>query len=136
MLSEFSALAGKNILVVDDSTQINSLLKEVFTDCGAKVTTASTGHSAMLLIQLGSFDLILLDLVMPKPDGWDLLNFMQRIKPQLLNRVILLTGDRYRDTTLRTISKTLMHVVFKPFDVDALRAKACETLNRGNLSAA
>jgi CheY-like chemotaxis protein len=100
----------------------------VFRFCGAEVWTANSGPDAMVQLQTGTFDLLVLDLVMPQPDGWDVLRFMKAVKPALVRRTVLLTGDRYHRQTRQSIDETELRVVFKPFAVDDLRAAACDTL--------
>ncbi len=126
--SQHAPLAGRRILIVDDSRQITSLLRDVFASCEARTTGVNNGQTAMVQLQLGAFDLVLLDLVMPAPDGWDVLRFMRSVQPGLLERTILLTGDRYHCGPVRHIGETDIPVVYKPFDVYELRSIACEVL--------
>ena len=130
MSDAFRILRDRRILVVDDSVQITSLLDEVFTRCGSTVMTANSGQSAMVKLQSEEFDLVILDLVMPVPNGWDVLGFMRRTRPEMLNRTILLTGDRYHQETVHDIDETEIHVVYKPFDLRLLRAAACKIIRR------
>ena len=71
MPDQFSPLAGKRVLVVDDSPQITALVGDVFALCGAVVSTANSAPDAMAQLQIAPFDLVVLDLVMPGQDGWD-----------------------------------------------------------------
>ncbi len=130
MKDEFRSLAGKRVLIVDDSPHITMLLRDVFGSCGATVAVANSGRDAMVQLQVDSFDLMLLDLVMPEPDGWEVLRFARQIKPDLLERTVLLTGDRYNRHTVRDICDAELPAVFKPFALDDLRAAACDTLFR------
>ena len=70
-------LNGKRVLVVDDSPEMTSLLAEVFADAGARVTQANRGQDAMDLLAADRFDLVLMDLTMPQPDGWRVLRFVR-----------------------------------------------------------
>jgi DNA-binding response OmpR family regulator len=130
MAEQYESLTGKRVLIVDDEVQITSLVADVLTACGAKVTAANNGRDAMMLIQIADFDLVLLDLVMPDPDGWDVLRFMRHVRPALLRHTILLTGDRYHKDTLRLIDDAEVTVVYKPFELHELRASACKVLFR------
>jgi len=129
MCADYQALAGRRVLVVDDSPAITSLMKEVFASCGASVFVANDGRQAMLRIQLEPYDLVLLDLKMPAPDGWQVLRFMRRVRSELVGRTILLTGDRYGQDTLRGIDTAALPAVYKPFDVSRLREVACDVLS-------
>jgi DNA-binding NtrC family response regulator len=128
MTDQFRPLAGKRVLIVDDSPQITALVADVFRHCGAAASTANSGPDAMAQLQIATFDLVVLDLVMPEPDGWDVLRFMKAVRPALLGRTILLTGDRYHRQTRQSIDEAELRVVFKPFAVDDLRAAACDAL--------
>jgi len=128
MQNKFHALTGRKILIVDHSTLITSLLSDVFGACGAFVSKANSGQEAMFLIRLENFELVLLDPVMPPPNGWDLLQFMRRIKPELPAKTILLTCDRYGKDASRAIAQAKMPVVYKPFNIDKLRSLACDVL--------
>jgi CheY-like chemotaxis protein len=128
MTDQFRPLAGKRILIVDDSPQITNLVADVFRFCGATARTANSGPEAMVQLQVGTFDLVVLDLVMPEPDGWEVLRFMKAVKPALIRRTVLLTGDRYHRQTRQSIDEAELRVVFKPFAVDDLRAAACDAL--------
>jgi DNA-binding response OmpR family regulator len=133
---QYPTLRGKRILVVDDSDQIRSLLEEVFTMEGATVTTAAGGQEAMGLARFSDFDLVLLDLIMPRPNGMDVLHFLQNAKPELLECTLLLTGDRY-DTSQAGLETGLdIPAVYKPFEITHLRDEACRLLESASAGAA
>ena len=136
MPSEFSALAGRRILAIDDFVGITSLLKDLFEAHGASVVSANTGASAMLLAQMGVFDLVILDLVMPRPNGWDVLELLRRQRPELLARTIVLTGNHFNEDTVRRIAAQNLPAIYKPFDLDDLRRTSCEVLSRDHIAAA
>ncbi len=126
MSGAFKILRDRRILVVDDSVQITSLLDEVFTECGSTVVTVNSGQEALDKLQEEEFDLVILDLVMPAPNGLDVVGTMRRTRPEMLNRTILLTGARYHHQMLHDIDETEIQVVYKPFNLRLLRAAACK----------
>ncbi|HAU38315.1 MAG TPA: hypothetical protein DCX07_11460 [Phycisphaerales bacterium] len=138
MDDQYDALRGRRILVVDDSTQITSLIREILRACGAEVVTVNSGQQAMVRVQVDEFDLLLLDVKMPETDGWRILMFVRDVQPELLPHTILLTGDRYHAETIHRAGQMAVPVIYKPFDVDELRAVACALLNpaSGTLGAA
>ncbi|HOF17458.1 MAG TPA: response regulator [Phycisphaerae bacterium] len=138
MDEKYDALQGRRVLVVDDSTQITSLIREVLRACGAEVVTVNSGQQAMVRVQVDEFDLLLLDVKMPEADGWRILMFVRDVQPELLPHTILLTGDRYHAETLQRAGQMAVPVIYKPFDVGELRAVACALLNNvsGTLGAA
>ena len=120
----FGSLSGRRVLIVDDSAQMASVLEDVFVGCGADVAVCNSGRDAMMRLQLETFDMVIFDLVMPSPDGWEVLGFMRQATPAMVGRTILLTGDRCRRGALRGIDDSQVHVVCKPFDIGSLRAGA------------
>lgn len=126
---DYNILQGKRILIVDDSQQITSLLSEVFHLYGCAPSVANDGEQAMQQLSDGEYDLVVLDLVMPKPDGTDVLAYMQEHCPERLSCTLLLTGDRYTDATKQYIQTTEIPTLFKPFQIAALRQEACKLLS-------
>ncbi|MBL7133621.1 MAG: response regulator [Phycisphaerae bacterium] len=119
------SLAGRKLLVVDDCEEITRLLADMFSACGARVSRAKTADEAMRLIQSESFDLLVLDMVMPDVDGWDIHRLISRTSPTLAQRTIFITGDRWNRRTLSRLSAQGLPVVYKPFDLERFRQLAC-----------
>ncbi len=129
MQSQQRQLDGKRILVVDDSDQIVQLVDEVLTRRGAEVCTASGGQDAISQLHLGSFDLVILDLVMPKPDGMDVLHYLHTHQRDLLDRTLVLTGDRYTERMINFLDVVEIPTLYKPFRIDELRTLVGDLLN-------
>jgi len=90
--AESPELAGKAILVVDDSVTTRMLNQKLLGDCGYQVSVANSGTQALELLLGHHFDLVLSDVDMPQMDGYEL---TRRIKadPRLSTTpVILLTA--------------------------------------------
>jgi CheY-like chemotaxis protein len=122
-------LDGRRVLVVDDSPQIASLVREILTSGGAEATDVNSGQEAMSLLQIETFDLLVLDLVMPGVSGWDVLRFLGTVCPDVLGRTLLLTGDRYHRRTLEWIDGVELPVLFKPFSLDEVREAVARALH-------
>ena len=126
-------MAGRRILVVDDSREIAFLIEDILCDDGAEVRTAHSGSEAMALLGGEEFDVLLLDLTMPKPNGWDVLEFIRKTIPNMLGRTAVLTGMCYdREVAEALQDKGITHL-FKPFQVDSLRKTVCGLLSRAEL---
>ena len=67
----------KKILIIEDERSMARALELKLTHEGFKVATANDGAAGLALIDQGPFDLILLDLVMPKMDGFSVLEALQ-----------------------------------------------------------
>lgn len=122
-------LAGRKILVVDDSREITSLVADILGDDGAEVSTANTGQEAMVLLEAAQFDVLLLDLGMPEPNGWDVLEFIGKTVPRMLSRTVVLTGMSYDREVAGILQDRRITHLFKPFDIDSLRKTVCRLLS-------
>ena len=65
------AMAHERILVVDDDREITRLLRSYLEQAGYVVLTAHTGETAIHALRRGRPDLLILDLMLPDRDGWD-----------------------------------------------------------------
>lgn len=126
---KLTPLVGKEILVVDDSPEIVNLVRDVFTSCGARVTSATCVTDAIALVSRQRFDLLVQDVSMPGLDGWDMLEYVRLCAPELVGRVLLLTARRYDDGIVAAIHRGKVPCLFKPCAIRDLRAAACTMLS-------
>jgi len=131
---EWLIMEGRRILVVDDSKDITSLIEDILCDDGAHVSTAETGQEAMAMLAGDNFDLLLLDLGMPEPNGWDVLEFIEKTVPHMLVRTAVLTGMCYNRDVVKTLQDKGITHLFKPFQIDSLRNTVCGLLSKVELS--
>ena len=85
-------LKGKSILVVDDDQSWGHALVKLLESLGASVNTASSGSDCIRLLRSVHFDLILLDILMPEIDGWDVFAMMKNVLQGRQIPVLVLTG--------------------------------------------
>ena len=78
------------ILVIDDETEMRSLLRAVLEQAGHEVLDAADGNAASELCRGGSVDLIITDLLMPVQDGLEVIVEMKRERPDI--KVIAVSG--------------------------------------------
>ncbi|MCG3177966.1 MAG: Sporulation initiation phosphotransferase F [Phycisphaerae bacterium] len=126
-----ASLRQRRILIIDDWPEITSLVTELFAEFDARVSVANSGWEGIVQLNFNRFDLVILDLVIPNPDGWQILKFLKRFKPQLLTRTIVLTAYRYDHRTIEALTDHPVAHLFKPFKLDELRATAAGLLNCG-----
>lgn len=81
---------ANRVIVVDDDQYIRELYEEVLKDEGYEVETASDGEEALNKVKEGGFDLILLDIMMPKIDGLGIMDYLSKNPPPKPNGPILL----------------------------------------------
>ncbi len=72
----------KKILVVDDEKPLSEALRLKLTHSGFEVKTAGNGEEALKLLEKEDFDLVLMDLVMPQMDGFQVLEKLAEKKPK------------------------------------------------------
>ena len=110
----------RRILVVDDEPGIRNLMRTVLERAGYEVTTARDGCEAISLLAAGDYDVILLDVRMPRLDGIGVVDELRRKNSPVLAHTYLLSGgDPYELSDL-----PVRGVIGKPFDLDQLIAEA------------
>ena len=105
----------RRILVVDDEETLRDVLSGELVNSGYDVTTASDGDEAISTIQNKKFDLVLLDIKMPKVDGFEVLKFIKKTIPTL--RVIMLTGFADLKNAIESKKHGAEDFVSKPYDL-------------------
>ncbi len=121
-------LEGASILVADDEPNIRTTISDVLRKFNAKVTVASTGGEALMLVERDKFDLIISDIKMPDKTGYEV--FAAARKRSQAVPVILMTGFGYdpNHSIVRASQEGLQAVLFKPFKVDQLMAEVRKAL--------
>ena len=121
------AEAGKvetgNILVVDDMEANRTLLSRRLTRDGHRVTTAEGGRQALGLLEVDDFDLVLLDLMMPEMNGFEVLASI-KADPRLHRiPVIMISALDEVDSVVRCIEAGAEDYLPKPFNPVLLKAR-------------
>ena len=105
-------------LIVEDDEPIRSMLALIIRHHGFEVDTAEDGDEAIEAIDDNGFDVVLLDLMMPKVDGYAVLRHMSEHDPDMLRHTIIATAVPERD--LRTVDSPVFAIHTKPFELDRL----------------
>jgi two-component system NtrC family sensor kinase len=119
--AELPAVHGKAILVVDDEAGIRNSLAYLLRRDGHQVDTAANGRLALAKLQTRVFDLVLCDLRMPELDGPGLYRELEHHQPQMLQRMVFLTGDTLSPETRGFLERTDVPRLTKPFTAAAAR---------------
>ena len=110
-----------NVLVVDDEARILSLMTRSLTLEGHRVVTAGDGLVALKQLAADAFDLVLLDLVMPRCNGLEVLSSMHEHGDR--TPVIVLSGVTEIGTRVQALERGAVDVVAKPFSLVELLAR-------------
>jgi two-component system alkaline phosphatase synthesis response regulator PhoP len=89
-------MTGQRILVVDDDREIVRLMRGYLEQAGYRVLEAYDGETALYMLQTERPDLLLLDLMLPDRDGWDITRHI-RATPHLANTPIIMLTARVED---------------------------------------
>jgi CheY-like chemotaxis protein len=108
-----------HILVTDDDATTRQMIRGVLKKNGHTVTTASDGVSALRAMQKKKFDLVLLDIWMPKMTGLGLLGRLHEEKH--IPKIIVMTSDQTSDTLLTAMRGHVYQFLRKPLDAETLR---------------
>ncbi len=114
---DFAGLAKMKILLVDDEPVNLALLEALLGDHGFN-RTRSISDSRLALQACHEFDpdLVLLDLMMPPPDGFSILESIRAEHGEIFLPVIVLTADANRRTRFRALRAGATDFLLKPFD--------------------
>jgi len=113
-------MGNKSILVIDDNQSVLSLLKAFLEPEGFDVVTAADGVYGMQLLRETKVDLVLLDILMPGPSGYQVL---QSIREHSNVPIIMITGIRGKDSAIKSLNLGADDYVTKPFNKGELIAR-------------
>src|SRR6266545_4372479 len=121
------------ILVVDDQEVIRHLLVRYLRALGHSSMTANGGQQAIELLQAQSFDLVLLDIMMPTISGYDVLAWIKSNAALRHLPVIVVSADTDIDSVIKCIQLGAEDYLHKPFNRVLLNARVTASLERKQL---
>src|SRR5208282_4227316 len=107
-----------SLLIVDDEFVVRDSLGKWFLEEGFDVTLAESTPEALTKMAEGHFDLALVDIKMPGPDGVELQRRMHEIDPEMI--VIMMTGYASVETAVAALKNGAYDYISKPFDPDEI----------------
>lgn len=126
-------MPSARILAVDDDALNREMLARRLDKLGYQVIEAADGREALQKLKDGSFDLVLLDILMPELDGFQTLEYV-KADPRLRHiPVIMLTALDDVESTVRCIEAGAEDYVPKPFNPVVLRARISASLEKKRL---
>ena len=117
MKSSLFSKQKKKILLIDDEEELVSSLSEVLEENGYKVIIATNGMEAIKKAKEERPDLILLDIMMPKMDGYEVLRQLKTSAEAWAIPVIMVTARSDSGSILKTQDSRAADYIIKPFDV-------------------
>ncbi len=118
------------ILVVDDDDNLRDTLVQALDTGSLTVVSADSGKDALRRLQEQEFAVVVTDVVMPAPDGFEVLRDVRARYPHA--RVIMLTGQGSRDLALQAMQLGASYYIEKPVDLHELRTKVAKCIEDHN----
>ena len=116
------------ILVVDDEEVVVRSCLRILGASGHQVESVSSGGDALRRVEQVPFDLLILDIMMPKIDGLEVLQRVKESHPDI--DVIMITGLSQIETAVRAMKLGAFDYLPKPFDPDQLTSVVGRALER------
>ena len=120
-----------NILLVDDEKSIRKTLREILEYEKYKVDEAEDGPSALEKIQNNQYDVVLLDIKMPKMDGLEVLEKAREVSPD--TSYIMISGHGNIETAVEATKKGAFDFISKPPDLNRLLITVRNAMDKNNL---
>lgn len=128
-------IGGRRILVVDDDRNLRKIIQTNLELAGYEVTTASNGTEAMRVLDAMQPDLVLLDVMMPKMDGYELARRIRRHPVNTHVPIIMLTAKGEVEDKLQGFEAGVDDYMTKPFGPQELLARVKAKIRRVEVDA-
>jgi len=119
------------ILIVDDDKSIRKTLRDILEFEKYEVTEAADGLDCIVKIKQNSFDVIIMDIKMPKMDGMEAIDKIQAIAAHI--PVIMISGHGNIDTAVEAVKKGAFDFIQKPPDLNRLLITLRNALDKSSL---
>ncbi len=118
----------ERILVIDDERRMCESIRILLEKEGYRVVTAGDGAEGIEILKEQRFSLVIVDLMMPKVDGFEVLSYVRRNLPQTL--VIVITGYSSMRSSIEALRGGAYDYLTKPFDFDIFKLTVEKALDK------
>jgi DNA-binding response OmpR family regulator len=118
------------ILLIEDEPKLNTFIKEGLQQNGYVVDAVQNGSEGMELASVGSYDLILLDIMLPGQSGFDVLHNMRQF--QIKTPVIIISALNNTENVIRGLDAGAVDYIKKPFDFAEFLARIRAVTRKGD----
>ena len=119
------------VMVVDDEENIREVLSNYLNSLGYEVETANDGQDALEKFEVGGYDLIISDLLMPTIDGLELLKKIRDKDREVI--FLMITGYPSIETAVEAIKKGAYDYITKPFHMEDVKLRIERAFEKKNL---
>ena len=120
-----------NILIVDDDPEICAYMKTMLEATGYRVTTLSDPTLVVEQVRAEEFHVLIIDLMMPKMDGIELISQIRKIDSDVA--IMVFTGYPSVETAVDALKLNVSDYVKKPFEIAEFREKIADILKKKGL---
>ena len=120
----------KHILLAEDDQDFGSILKQYLEMTGYVITWAKDGKEALDLFSKGSYNICVLDVMMPKMDGFTLAEKIIDVNPEM--PFIFLTARKMKEDKIKGLKLGADDYIVKPFEADELVLRLSNIIKRSN----
>ncbi len=124
-------MAKPTVLVVDDEASIRRTLREILEYEDLRVDEARDGDEALDKVRKGSYDVVLLDIKMPRRDGLEVLSILVEERPEL--PIVMISGHADIKTAVDATLVGAFHFIEKPPDLHQLLVTIRSAVDRGKI---
>lgn len=121
-----------NLLIVEDDDSVSSFLKQATAEAGYNVEVVGDGVNALRMARAAEFDLILLDVMLPRMSGFDVCRELRKSGTE--TPVLMITARDSLEDKVEGLDSGADDYIVKPFQVAELLARARALLRRGKSS--
>lgn len=127
-------MPSMNVLIVEDDSSVARFLKQAMREAGYSVQSAGDGVEAFDLARVSAFDLILLDVMIPRMDGFEVCRQLRASK--VMTPILIITARDALEDKIEGLDSGADDYIVKPFQIAELLARARALLRRGTSSPA
>lgn len=113
---------GKKVLVVDDAQSVSQLLEDMLSRAGYRVVVSDSGESALEAYAFFNPDIILLDIVLPGIDGYEVCRRIRSAASEYL-KILMVTSQKKLEERLKGYEAGADDYIVKPFEKEEVLAK-------------
>lgn len=114
------------LLVVDDEANLRAVLRDILSLMGYHVGEAESGLEALKLLEISSYDLMLLDIRMPGMNGVEVMNRVRESYPEM--SIIILTAHATLESAVAAVKLGAVDYMLKPFNIEDLGTTISQAL--------